>query len=221
MENNRKYAIGFVLAILLFFVYRYLSNPLITTVTGTGKVTAEATKASISVTALESADTVSKAEIALKAKVLALRLSMVTNGISEKSLSQSEMQITPLSAVVSGASGYSAQVVITGEIADLSNLSGLVVKLYQSGAGLVTQPVLQVDNQTSMESESLKLAIKDAEKNLKTLSSLKKKLFKKAVNIQQVSSGNASVVSKVETVNDKTVVNVEFAKAVSVTYQLW
>ena len=221
MDNNRKYIFGFFGVIFLFLIYRYLTNPLIVTVTGTGKVTVPASSARLSLTVVESGDEVSKVEGAIRAKVAAVRLSMVTNGVDEKSLSQTEMQLTPLSAIVSGAKGYSAQVNIFGQVNDVSNLSGLIVKLYQSGASLVSQPVVEVKNQQDLENSALKMALADANKNMSYVARLKWKMFRKIVNIQQASSGNTSSATKVETVDNKVSTSIELAKAVSVTYQLW
>lgn len=222
MENNKKYLVGFFALILGFFVWRYVSNPLIVSVTGSGKVTVPASMARLSLSVVETGDDATKVEQAIKAKVAAVRLSMVTNGVSEKSLSQTQMQVMPLSAVVSGAKGYSAQVNIVGQVSDVSNLSGLVVKLYQSGASIVSQPIIEVENQQDLENQALKMALADADKNLKMVSKLKMKLFKKAVSIQQASSGNASTASKiVEAEGGASGTSIEVAKAVSVVYQLW
>jgi uncharacterized protein YggE len=222
MENNKKYLVGFFGLIIGFFVWRYVSNPLIITVTGSGKVTVPASMARLSVSVVETGDDATKVEQAIRAKIAGVRLSMVTNGVNDKSISQTQMQITPLSAVVSGAKGYSAQVNLVGQVTDVSNLSGLVVKLYQSGASIVSQPVIEVENQQDLENQALKMALADADKNLKMVSRLKMKLFKKTVSIQQASSGNASTASKVvEAEGGVSGTSIEVAKAVSVVYWLW
>ena len=221
MENNRRYVFGFLAILFLFFVYRYVTNPLVVTVTGTGKVTVPASSARLSVSLVETGNDVDKVEQSIKAKVAAVRLSMVTNGVNEMSMSQSQMQITPLSTLVSSANGYSAQVNIAGQVSDVSNLSALVVKLYQSGASIVSQPVIEVENQQDLENQALKMALSDADKNLKMISRLKMKLFKKTISVSQASSGNASTISKVTENNGSTGTSIEVAKAVSAVYQLW
>ncbi len=221
MENNKKYLVGFFALVIGFFVWRYISNPLVVNITGTGKVTVPASSARLSVSVVETGEDVNKVESAIKAKIAAVRLSMVTNGVNEKSLSQSQMQITPLSAVVSGTKGYSAQVNIGGQVSDVSNLSVLVVKLYQSGASIVSQPIIEVENQQDLENQALKMAMSDADKNLKMVSRLKMKLFKKTISIQQASSGNTSTVTKITETDGNTGTSMEIAKAVSVVYQLW
>ncbi|OGD83693.1 hypothetical protein A2572_01525 [Candidatus Collierbacteria bacterium RIFOXYD1_FULL_40_9] len=221
MDNNKKYLVGLFALIIGFFVYRYITNPLVVTVSGTGKVTVPASGARLSVSIVETGDDVNKVEEAIKAKIAAVRLSMVTNGVNEKSLSQTQMQIMPLSAVVSGAKGYSAQVNIVGQVSDVSNLSGLVVKLYQSGASIVSQPVIEVENQQELENAALKMAMADADKNLKMVSRLKMKLFRKTVSVQQASSGNTSTATKVTENEGNVGTSIEVAKAVSVVYQLW
>lgn len=221
MENNKKYLVGFFALVVGFFVWRYISNPLVVNITGTGKVTVPASSARLSVSVVETGDDVDKVESAIKAKIAAVRLSMVTNGVNEKSLSQTQMQITPLSAVVSGTKGYSAQVNIVGQVSDVSNLSVLVVKLYQSGASIVSQPIIEVENQQDLENQALKMAMSDADKNLKMVSRLKMKLFKKTVSIQQASSGNTSTITKITETDGNSGTSMEIAKAVSVVYQLW
>lgn len=221
MENNKKYLVGFFVFVVGFFVWRYISNPLVVSVTGTGKVTVPASSARLSVSVVETGDDADNVEVAIKAKIAAVRLSMVTNGVNEKSLSQTQMQITPLSAVVSGAKGYSAQVNIVGQISDVSNLSNLVVKLYQSGASIVSQPVIEVENQQDLENQALKMALADADKNLKMVAKLKMKFFKKTISIQQASSGNTSTATKITEADGNAGTSIEVAKAVSVVYQMW
>ena len=221
MEDNRKYLYGFIGVLILFFVYRYVSNPLVVNVTGTGKVSLPASSASVVATVIESGSSADLVESAIKAKVAAVRLAMVTNGVKETSLTQTEMQITPLSAVVSGAEGFSAQVSVAGELSDVTNLSGVIVKLYSAGASIVSQPVIEVGDQKDLEGQALKVALQDADKNLKLVSKMRWKMFKKMVNIQQASSGNAATNTKVETVDGNTTTSIELVKAVSVTYHLW
>ena len=221
MENNRRYVFAFLALLVLFFVYRYVTNPLVVTVTGTGKVVVPASLANISVTILETADTVEKVESATRVKIASLRLAMVTGGINEKSLSQTEMQITPLSAVVSGTKGYSAQVQISGQTADLATLSSLVVKLYSAGAAIVTQPVIQVENQQELENQALKEALSDASTNVKQVSGSKRKFFRKMVALNQATTGTTSIITKTVDNNGVSTPSVEIVKVVSAVYQLW
>ncbi len=221
MENNKRYLVGFLALIIGFFLWRYISNPLTVTVSGTGRVSVPASSASVVVTALETANTAELVESAIRAKVAALRLAMVTGGISESSLSQSQVQVTPLSAVVSGATGFSAQVSLSGKTNDVSNLSGLVVRLYGAGATVVSQPVVEVENQKDLENQALQMAITDAESNLKSLTKIKRKLFRKMMSVQQASSGNASTTTKVTDTNGTSGSSIEVVKAVSVVYWLW
>ena len=191
------------------------------TVTGTGKVTVPASTAKISATVVETGEAVDKVESALRGKIGAVRLAMVSGGVTEKSLAQSQVQITPLAAVVSGAKGYSATVLITGESTDIANLNTLVVRMYSSGASIVSQPVVEVSNQTELENQALKMALNEADANAKYLAKLKWKLFKKVSSIQQASSGNSSTTTKTSESNGVVGSSFEVAKAVSVVYYLW
>jgi uncharacterized protein YggE len=220
MEDNKKYIYGFLGIIVLFFVWRYISNPLVITVTGTGKVTVPATIARISATVVDTGDTVSAVDTSLKTKLATIRLAMVNGGIIDKSLTQTQVQITPLAAVVSGAKGYSATVTLSGQSADVTNLNSLIVKTYDAGASLVSQPILEVENQQTLENESLKLAMNEANVNAKYLAKLKWKMIKKVASVQQASSGNTSTTTKVSE-NKINGLTMEVAKAVSVVYYLW
>lgn len=221
MEDNKKYVYGFLGIVILFFVWRYVTNPLVITVSGTGKVTVPATIAKLSATVVDTGDSVSALDASLKAKVSAVRLAMVNGGVNEKSLTQTQVQVTPLAAVVSGAKGYSATVTLSGQTADVSNVNILIVKLYEAGASLVSQPVVEVENQITLENEALKFAMKEADANAKFFGKLKWKMFKKVASVQQASSGNTAVATKVTEKDGIFGSSFEVAKAVSVVYYLW
>ncbi len=221
MDNTKKSILGFITVVVLFFIWRYISNPLVVTVTGSGKVTVPATLAKISATIVETGDTVDKTELALRAKIATVRLGMVTNGVTEKSLAQSQVQITPLAAVVSGAKGYSATVAISGETSEVANLNSLIVKVYSAGASIVSQPVVEVSNQQELENSALLKALEEADVNAKFMAKLKNKMFKKVASVQQASSGNSSTTTKVAEKDGVVGSSFEVAKAVSVVYYLW
>lgn len=221
MDNTKKYVYGFLGVVILFFVWRHVMNPLVITVTGSGKVSVPATMAVVSATIVESGDTAEIAETNLRNIIGAVRLAMVNGGVSEKSLSQSQLQITPLAAVVSGAKGYSATVSISGQTKEVASLNTLIIKMYQSGASIVSQPVVEVDNSQELENSALKLAMTEAETNARYLARLKWKMFKKVASIQQASSGNTSTTTKVSEKEGVVGSSFEVAKAVSVVYYLW
>ena len=221
MDNTKKYVYGFLGIVILFFVWRYVTNPLAITVTGSGKVSVPANLARVSATVVETGDTVDLVEANLRSKVGTVRLAIVNGGVNEKSLSQSQLQITPLAAVVSGAKGFSATVSISGQTSDVVNVNTLIVKIYQSGASIVSQPVVEVDNSQELENSALKLAIAEAEINAKHLAKLKWKMSKKVASIQQASSGNTSTTTKVSEKEGVAGSSFEVAKAVSVVYYLW
>jgi uncharacterized protein YggE len=98
-------------------------------------------------------------------------------------------------------------------------MSSLVVKLYKAGASIVSQPVIEVKNQQELENTALKQALAEAKTNANYLAKLRMKLFKKAVSIQQASSGNTAVATKTEASADgQGTSSFEVAKAVSVVY---
>jgi len=221
-NNNKKYLIGLVILIVGFFAWRYISNPLIVTVTGTGKVTVQATSARLDASVVVTGDTVDQVLGDLKTKVASVRLAMVTGNVNEKNMSQSQIQVTPLSAVMSGAKGYSATVVLYGKTDDAVNVSDLVAKIYKAGASIVSQPVIEVDNEQELENSALKIALDEAGSNARYLAGLKKKMFRKMISVQQASSGNLATSTKIEMSSEgKTASSFEMAKAVSVVYWMW
>lgn len=221
MDERRKYGYGFVALLVLFFVWRYITNPLVITVTGSGKVVVPATTARVTATVVDTADTAESVEISLKTKISSVRLAMVNGGVKEESLSQSQIQITPLAAVVSGAKGFSATVSIVGQSSDVANINTLLVKVYQAGASLVSQPVIEVNNEQQLENDALKMALKEADANAKYLAKLNWKLIKRVASVQQASSGNTSTTTKVAEKDGVLSSSFEVAKAVSVVYYLW
>lgn len=225
MENTnssmKKYLLGALTIFVLFFVWRYVSNPLVVTVTGTGKVSVPATSARFTVSVIATSDSVDSAVTDLNAKISSLRLAMVNGNVNEKNISQSQTQITPLSAVVSGAKGYSATAVIYGQTNDVLKITDLVVSLYNAGASVVSQPVIEVSNQQELENTALKSAMNEASTNARYLAKIKRKLFKKVVSIQQASSGNVATATKTEASDKGATSSFEVAKAVSVVYWMW
>lgn len=221
MENNKRYLLGFVLVVIAFFGWRYVSNPLVVTVTGTGKVSVPATSARLTVNVVSTGDTVDKVVADAKTKVSMIRLAMVSGNMSEKNITQSQMQVTPLAAVVSGAKGYSATVTLFGETADVVNVSNLVVKLYNAGASIVSQPIIEVSNQQELENSALKMALDEAKTNAGFVARLRMKLFKKVISIQQASSGNVATATRTDAGDKGGTSSFEVAKAVSVVYWMW
>lgn len=227
MENTnsgmRKYVLGFLLVLVGFFVWRYISYPLVITVTGTGKVSVPATTARLTVNVVTTGDTVEVAVADANAKVAAVRLSMVTGNMNEKNITQSQMQVTPLAAVVSGAKGYSATVTLYGQTSEVTKVTDLVTKLYKAGASIVSQPVIEVSNQQELENTALKQALDEAKMNAKFVGRLNRKYLRsKVVSIQQASSGNLATATKTEaSENGQGTSSFEVAKAVSVVYWMW
>lgn len=212
---------GLLILVIAFFLWRYVSNPLVVTVTGTGKVVVPATTARLTANIVVTGDAIDQVVSDVNSKVASVRLAMVTGNINEKDVSQSQIQITPLSAVVSGAKGYSATVALFGQTSDVTNVSALVVKLYKAGASIVSQPVIEVTNGTELENVALLQALKEAETNAKYLAALRNKIFRRVASIQQASSGNLATATKIESGTSGSTSSFEVAKAVSVEYWMW
>ena len=126
------------------------------------------------------------------------------------------MTITPAAAIAAGATGYQAMSTLTVKTANVPMVSEIVVNMYASGATVVSQPVVSVEDQDKLEAQALKGALKEAKKSLRSTVGLAP--IKKVVGIQQASSGNVATTTKIVEDNKGTF---EVVKAVSVTYRVW
>lgn len=206
------------------FVWYWVTNPLIVTVTGTGKVSVPATAATIGVSVGTISPEVGGALSDLRVKVDKIKTLLTDGDFGVTDIIESQIQLTPASMVVAGAEGFQAMLTMNVKTSYVSQVGDLVVNLYQSGATVVDQPVVSVENQEDLEKEALNQALKESEKNLNEIAVKKLKPIRKILSMEQASSGTtAAGIKQVESGDEMAVVNgtFEVVRAVSSTYALW
>lgn len=213
---------GLVLVVIVGFLWTWVSSPLIVTVTGTGRVSVPATSAAFSVTVVGSSNTASSALAQLKGKVNTIRGLLVTEGVVLEDISESQVGIMPVSG-----GGYQAVEGLGVKTSDVGGVGDLIVKLYNNGAAVVSQPIVAVENQDELEKQAIDEAFKEAAKEVNVLAMRKLKPIRKVISISQVSSGNVSSSTKQVEVDAEggewTQANgaFEVVRGVSVTYKMW
>jgi len=227
MEDNssKKYIFGVIVLLVFGFIYWYVSNPIVISVTGSGKVVVPASSATCSVTVVATGVDAATAITILNTKTASVRAAMLEGSVSEDNIAQSQPQVTPAALVVSGASGYQASVNIAFKTKYVSDLPNLIGKLYANGATVVAQATYLAENQEESERVAMSQAMEKANNEAKYFARSKWKLFRKIVAVQQATSGISSQSAvKDSTSKDEQIIangGVQIAKAVQVTYRMW
>lgn len=224
-KSGKKYLL-MVIAILVFgFIYWYVSNPIVISVTGTGVVTVPATYVSSSVTLAVTGENPNDTLSAFNAKASSVRELLIKSGVTEENISQTQPQLTPSALVIAGAKGYQATATMSFKTRYVTDIGKMTVDLYNNGATVVSQPIYQVENQEVAEQEATKEAMSKAEKEGKIFARSKMKLIKKIVGVQQVSSGLTAQAVVNDSKSENQILSasggIQIAKAVQVTYRMW
>jgi len=219
------YTLAFLASI---FAYSWITSPMIVTVLGSGEVSSKAETATITFSITSSGDNPQTAITSLKSTAETIKQTLSTSGIPESDVFESQVQVLPASAVVSGATGFQASTSMGIKTDKLNSLDGMINNLYALGAVVVSQPVLTVGNIETLEKEAYNLAIKDAKKKANAVAFSNWKLIKKIVLIEQSQSeASSTVTSKADTVSqvEKNISPddglIKIKKVVSVSYKLW
>lgn len=220
------YALG---ALIVVALYLYISSPMVVTVTGVGEVSAPASNATISFTLSASDPSNPQGAVSnVNAKALALRTFLIGQGIAEGDIAESQVTAVPSNLITSGASGYQATIAMAAKTVHVSDISTLVSSLYSQGALVVSQPILSVENQDSLDNQALNSAMKDAKAQATKIGNSNWKFIRKIVSISQVSSPSTSTsTTKADAVtasNDQVAAQngvFKIVKAVSVSYKMW
>jgi len=224
----KKY-LTYTLAILAsIFAYSWITSPMIVTVLGSGEISSKAETATITFSITSSGDNPQTAITSLKSTAETIKQTLSTSGIPESDVFESQVQVLPASAVVSGATGFQASTSMGIKTDKLNSLDGMINNLYALGAVVVSQPILTVGNIEELEKEAYNLAIKDAKKKANAVAFSNWKLIKKIVLIEQSQSeASSTVTSKADTVSqvEKNISPddglIKIKKVVSVSYKLW
>lgn len=224
--KNLLMIFGSIAAVMIFWVW--VSSPMVITVTGTGEVSVPATNATISLTLSSTDNSISTAVTSLQVKADAMRQFLITKGVAESDIAQSQVTAVPAGLITAGATGFQARISMAAKTTHVADVSSLVADLYTNGALVVAQPVLSVENQSKLDQEALDKALKDANSQAFKLGLKNWKIIKKVVSISQVSSPTTSTsTTKADnaTENENTVAALngvfKILKAVSVSYKLW
>lgn len=217
METNNKRIWLIGLAVIVSVVFgMWIFSPTEVVVTGVGKVSVPATSATFNVTVSSTNDSASAAMSDLRTKVSGIKKTLSDINIGADNITETQITLTPGAAIVASGKGFQATSTLTVKTANVPMVSEIVVNMYASGATVVSQPVVSVEDQDKLEAQALKGALKEAKKSLRSTVGLAP--IKKVVGIQQASSGNVATTTKIVEDNKGTF---EVVKAVSVTYRVW
>lgn len=205
------------MAVIVSVVFgMWIFSPTEVVVTGVGKVSVPATSATFNVTVSSTNDSASAALSDLRTKVSGIKKTLSDINIGAENITETQITLTPGAAIVASGKGFQATSTLTVKTANVPMVSEIVVNMYASGATVVSQPVVSVEDQDKLEAEALKGALKEAKKSLRSTVGLRP--IKKVVAIQQASSGNVATTTKIVEDNKG---EFEVVKAVQVTYRVW
>lgn len=214
--------------LFVLVVWIYSTSPMVVTVTGSGEVSVPATNATLSFTLSSKNDSVESAIASVSEKADSVRNYLTNKGFAEGDIAQSQITVVPSSLVSAGSSGFQSTVSMAAKTTNVSNVSTFIADLYTNGAVVVTQPILSIDNQSKLDEEAFKSALKDAKYKARRIGFSNWKLFHKIVSINQASSpttSTATTKADVLTASDNSVAATngvfKVIKAVSVTYKMW
>lgn len=212
--NRKLWLIGLMVIVAVVFGM-WVFSPTEVVVSGTGSVSVPATSATFNVTINAVSDSANGALADLRSKVMTVKKTLVDISIPADNITETQITLTPAAAVVASAKGFQAMTTLTVKTTNVAMASEMVVNMYASGATIVSQPVVSVEDQRKLEAQALKEALKQAKQSLsETVGFLR---IKKIVGIEQASSGNVATTTKIE--NNQG--SFEVTKAVSVTYRVW
>jgi len=223
----KKLVMTILLVVLVAFVWQWVSSPMIVTVQGLGQVAVPATSATISLTVTANAGTSSASIDGVKAKVDGIRTLLIASGINEKDISESQVVSYPAGIVAVGVEGFESVIQMTAKTNNVSGVGELVGSLYNAGAALVNQPVLNVEDQDKLEEKATKEALSDAKSQMSKIANKNFKLIRKMVALTEQSSGTTSTSSvrpelfSQEFGEETPKGTFKIAKLVTVSYKLW
>jgi uncharacterized protein YggE len=226
--DAKKILIVVFVLIFVLFLWQWVSSPLIVAVSGVGEVSVPATSATVTATLSVNAGSVQDAVVSINAKAGDLKTILLSNGVSEEDISISQITTYPASLISTTGTGYQSSLQISAKTTDVPGISGLVADLYSMGATIVSQPVLNVENQKDLEAKATEEALNDAKSQIAVLAKRNAKLFRKMVVLnEQTTSTTSDSSSKAD---EKTIAESELAaengvfkigKVVTVQYKLW
>ena len=216
-----------VMFAVIFVIWQWLNSPMNVTVVGMGKVSVPATSATITTTVSINSDTAQNAITGVKTKSETIKSILMSTGVLESNISESQITSYPASMVVAGVEGYQASIQIVAKTEDVAKVGDLIGTLYTAGASLVAQPVLSVENQDDLEEKASSEAIKDAKSQVAKIALKNLKFIKKVVYLSEETSATTSTATSTASGTDDLTKEMaangvfEIAKAVTLSYKLW
>jgi uncharacterized protein YggE len=215
-------------ALLLMLIWNYVSSPMLVSVTGTGKVSATASSATIGFSVSASDATAEGAVTAAKTRADSIKGILVSSGVPAENITQSQITLVPAGLVVAGTTGFQTSISMSAKTIHVAEIEKLMSTLYTNGVYLVSQPVLSVDNEASLQAQAMQAAIKNAKSQIGKIALGNLKLVRKIASISEYSStSTATATTGVDALtqakNPDAVVSGVFdiVKVVTVVYQLW
>lgn len=215
-EKNTKYLLIGLIVIVSLVSGMWVFSPTEVAVTGIGKVSVPASNATFNVTVNSINDNVDTALIELQTKVANLKTILINASIPSDNITETQVTITPAAAIVASAKGYQAMVTMSVKMSNVTVVNDIVTRMYANGATLVSQPVVSIEDQSTLEKQALKQALTQAKQNLADTVGFRP--IRKIIGIQQASSGNTATTTKAVEGSDS---EFEVVRAVSVTYRVW
>lgn len=218
METYSKKVWLVGLSVIVAVVFgMWVFSPMEVVVTGTGKVSVPATNATFNVTMTSSNESSAEAVKELQSKVAKLKKTLSDINIGSDKVTETQITLTPAAALTQGAKGYQAVTTLTVKTLNVAMVSEIVVNMYASGATVVSQPVISVEDQDKLEKEAIKEALNEAKSNLNATVGFRP--IRKRIAVSQATSGNVATATSVAEGGSSS--EFEVVKAVSVTYRVW
>ena len=217
----------FVGVVVLAFVWFWINNPLVVTVTGSGEVSTMPDTVVVSFVVSSQNGNPQSAISGVQAKVTLMKAMLERYGLDE-SLVQSQVTVLP-PALTQIEGVYDASITVSAKVNDYSKAGEIVAILYSNGADLVTQPILSADDTEKLEKEALDKAMDDANEQINMLAMQNLKFFRKKVAVTQVTTPTTSSVTSKTAPEGLTPEEglpeasdtFKVAKVVSVVYKMW
>lgn len=217
--------------IIAILVYSWINSPLIVTVTGVGRVSVPASTARFTLAVAQNDTSPVIATVNLRSRLDQLKNVLTENGIKPESIVESQIQITPAAALIPNATGFQASATLGAASTDIANLSTLIGSLYERGATIISQPILEVENQGKLEADAVKKALDDAKTQAGAIGKSHLKFIRKVAAVSQTptptsgtlsSKNQASATGENQTAETAANPNsLEIVKVVTVSYRMW
>jgi uncharacterized protein YggE len=214
--------------ILLVIFWQWISSPMIVTVTGSGEVNVPATNATVTFSLTSNDSSPQTAISGVTAKANAIRQVLLTAGIAEEDIAESQIYAVPAALVATGATGFQASLAMSAKTIHVSKITDLIASLYASGVSAVSQPVLSVENEQTLDAQAYASAIKDAKSKASSIGNKNWKFIRKIIAVSSQSSGTTSTAtSKADVLTGSKSAEAaqngvfKIVEAVSVSYKMW